>query len=130
MGIHDLKGEPIELTTRLQVRDIALILQDICAEWKTAPEAIESSSGVLAAFEDRADIEVVIHGKAGFLSPQFYGVQVYVYDLKDKRSVEIVAMGNSTFSKFLTGINGAVKMSESIKRRDIIAERIIQHPAQ
>ncbi|HFI2431775.1 hypothetical protein [Streptococcus suis] len=130
MGIHDLREEPIELTTRLQVRDIGLILQEICAEWKTTPEAIQSSSGALAAFDDRADIEVVIHGKAGLLSPQFYVVQVYVYDLKDKRGVEIVALGNTSFSKFMAGTAGAAKMSESIKRRDMIAERIMRYSAQ
>ncbi|HEL2651249.1 TPA: hypothetical protein U1V26_001510 [Streptococcus suis] len=130
MGISDLKENSIELTTKLQVQDIAYILQEICAEWKTTPEAIQSSSAALAAFDNRADIEVAIHGKAGLFSPQLYAVQVYVYDLENERGIEIVALGNSGLAKFLYGAAGAVKMSESIKRRDMIAERIMRHAAQ
>ena len=76
------------------------------------------------------DIAIVIHGKAGFLSPQYYIVHVYVYDLDDKRGVEIVALGSSALSKFVAGIKDAVKMSESIKRRDQIAEIIMSRSGQ
>lgn len=130
MGIHDLKSESIDLTTRLTVREIGVILQEICEDWKTVPEQVQSNSGALAVFDDMPDIAIVIHGKAGFLSPQYYIVHVYVYDLDDKRGVEIVALGSSALSKFVAGIKDAVKMSESIKCRDQIAEIIMSRSGQ
>lgn len=56
-------------------------------------------------------------------------MQVYVDDLGDKREVQLVALGNTGLSKILYG-SQVVKMSESLKRRDIIAERIMRYSAQ
>ena len=124
MGLNDLKADSVEVTTKLSVSDIGVILQEICAEWKTTPEAIQSSSG------DRADIEIVIKGKAGLFSPQFYAVQVYVYQLENECGLQLIALGDSGFSKMWYGLNGAIKMSESIKRRDTIIERIMQYSSR
>ena len=107
-----------------------MILQEICAEWKTTPEAIQSSSGALADLDDRADIEIVIKDKAGLFSPQFYAVQVYVYQLENECALQLIALGTSGFSKMWYGLNGAIKMSESIKRRDAIVERIMQYSSR
>lgn len=74
MGLNDLKADSVEVTTKLSVSHIGVILQEICAEWKTTPEAIQSSSGALADLDYRADIEIVIKDKAGLFSPQFYAV--------------------------------------------------------
>ena len=130
MGLNDLKADSVEVTTKLSVSDIGVILQEICAEWKTTPEAIQSSSGALANFDDRADIEIVIKGKAGLLSLQFYAVQVYVYQLENECGLQLIALGDSGFSKMWYGLNGAIKMSESIKRRDAIVERIMQYSSR
>ena len=125
MGLNDLKADSVEVTTKLSVSDIGVILQEICAEWKTTPEAIQSSSGALADFDDRADIEIVIKGKAGLFSPQFYA-----YQLEDECGLQLIALGDSGFSKMWYGLNGAIKLSESIKRRDAIVERIMQYSSR
>ncbi len=39
-------------------------------------------------------------------------------------------LGDSGFSKMWYGLNGAIKMSESIKRRDAIIERIMQYSSR
>ncbi|HGA1121533.1 hypothetical protein [Streptococcus suis] len=117
------------MSTRLSVEAIGVTLQEICGEWKTVPEQITSNSGALARFDDSADIQIVISSKAGLFTSSIYGVQVYVDDLGDKREVQLVALGNSGLSKILYG-SQVVKMSESLKRRDIIAERIMRYSAQ
>ncbi|MBY4966531.1 hypothetical protein FAJ35_07360 [Streptococcus suis] len=127
--LTEIKGEDTILSTRLSVEAIGVTLQEICGEWKTTPEQITSNSGALARFDDSADIQIVISSKAGLFTSSIYGVQVYVDDLGDKREVQLVALGNSGLSKILYG-SQVVKMSESLKRRDIIAERIMQYSAQ
>ncbi|HFS1373732.1 TPA: hypothetical protein ACHWN8_001921 [Streptococcus suis] len=117
------------MSTRLSVEAIGVTLQEICGEWKTVPEQITSNSGALARFDDSADIQIVISNKAGLFTSSIYGVQVYVDDLGDKREVQLVALGNSGLSKILYG-SQVVKMSESLKRRDMIAERIMRYSAQ
>ncbi|CYU33450.1 hypothetical protein [Streptococcus suis] len=117
------------MSTRLSVEAIGVTLQEICGEWKTTPEQITSNSGALARFDDSADIQIVISNKAGLFTSSIYGVQVYVDDLGDKREVQLVALGNSGLSKILYG-SQVVKMSESLKRRDMIAERIMRYSAQ
>lgn len=124
MGLFDPKGEASEITTSLSIRELGQLLQMICADWKTSPEQLQSTSGALAAFDDRADIEIVISGKAGLLSPQIYVVQVYVWDLGDKREVQVIALGDNGLTKFAFGTKGAGKLSESIKRKDEIISRI------
>ncbi|WP_216842264.1 hypothetical protein [Streptococcus suis] len=129
--IVGLKEEPTSLSTNLSVEAIGATLHEICSEWKTTPEHLTSNSGALAQFDDLADIQIVISNKAGMFTSRVYAVQVYVDDLGDKRQVLLVALGNSGFSKFLYGSNvEMVKMSESIKRRDMIAERIMRYSAQ
>ncbi|HEL2144300.1 TPA: hypothetical protein TZC47_001290 [Streptococcus suis] len=127
--LTEIKGEDTILSTRLSVEAIGVTLQEICGEWKTTPEQITSNSGALARFDDSADIQIVISSKAGLFTSSIYGVQVYVDDLGDKREVQLVALGNSGLSKILYG-SQVVKMSESLKRRDIIAERIMRYSAQ
>ena len=39
MGLNDLKADSVEVTTKLSVSDIGVILQEICAEWKTTPRS-------------------------------------------------------------------------------------------
>ncbi|HFR3655076.1 hypothetical protein [Streptococcus suis] len=127
--LTEIKGEDTILSTRLSVEAIGVTLQEICGEWKTVPEQITSNSGALARFDDSADIQIVISNKAGLFTSSIYGVQVYVDDLGDKREVQLVALGNSGLSKILYG-SQVVKMSESLKRRDMIAERIMRYSAQ
>ncbi|HEL1572610.1 TPA: hypothetical protein U2C82_002074 [Streptococcus suis] len=127
--LTEIKGEDTILSTRLSVEAIGVTLQEICGEWKTTPEQITSNSGALARFDDSADIQIVISNKAGLFTSSIYGVQVYVDDLGDKREVQLVALGNSGLSKILYG-SQVVKMSESLKRRDMIAERIMRYSAQ
>ncbi|MFH6675010.1 hypothetical protein [Streptococcus suis] len=127
--LTEIKGEDTTLSTRLSVEAIGVTLQEICGEWKTVPEQITSNSGALARFDDSADIQIVISNKAGMFTSSIYGVQVYVDDLGDKREVQLVALGNSGLSKILYG-SQVVKMSESLKRRDMIAERIMRYSAQ
>ena len=129
--IVELKEETATLATKLSVEAIGATLYEICNEWKTAPESIVSNSGALSQFDNRAEIEILISNKAGMFSSRVYAVQVYVSDLGSKREILLVALGNSGFSRILYGPNvEMVKMSESIKRRDMIAERIMRYSAK
>lgn len=126
-----LKEETTTLSTKLSIEAVGATLHEICNEWKTAPESIVSNSGALSQFDNRAEIEILISNKAGMFSSRVYAVQVYVSDLGNKREILLVALGNSGFSRILYGPNvEMVKMSESIKRRDMIAERIMRYSAQ
>lgn len=123
--IAGLKEESISLTTKLPVNTIGVILQQICDEWKTTAEQLVSNTGALSEFDDPSDIEILISNKSGLFSPSIYVVHVYVNDLGDERQVMLVAFGNSPLSKILYGSSvEMVSMPESIKRRDMIAEKI------
>lgn len=122
MALSDPKREIINFTSGCTVQEIGQILQEVCNEWRTMAEHIDYGSGALSNFDAHCDIEVVISGKAGLLSPQYYAIQVYVVDEGTQRMVEIHALGNSGFSKAFYGTRGALKMSASIAKRDHVAQ--------
>ena len=121
MALTTPKDDIIEISTSYSVNEIGKKLQQLCMELKAQAEHIQSSSGALSAFDDKADIEVVLSGKAGMLSPQFWIVQIYVFDYDDHREIILAAIGSSGFSKVMYGTRGAAKMSASISKRDYIA---------
>jgi hypothetical protein len=121
MGLNDIKVESIEFYVEDHVQAIGKKLQSVATQLKATVEQLQSSSGGLAQFDDRADLEIVFKGKLGIMSngPQ-WAVQVYVIDEGDRRGVQLVALGHSGLSIVLLGASGAFDMGASRKRRDMI----------
>ncbi|WP_409046923.1 hypothetical protein AB2L57_09395 [Microbacterium sp. HA-8] len=108
------------IETSRSVPDLGRALQEILSKVKaTSIEQIQSSSGALSAFDDRADIEIIAQGQS-LLGPQ-WAVQVYVVDEEDKRAILLVALGEGGFTRAMSGARNSLSLSASIKRRDEIA---------
>ena len=75
----------------------------------------------------KADIEVGISGTPGLLSNgQTWGIQVYVTDTGASRHVEIIALGDSLFSRSaaIYSGNGSFLPKESKKKMHDMANRL------
>lgn len=115
-----MKSSEISFTTRKSLADVGGSLQAAMARVKAQEIAqIESSSGALAAFDQRADIEIVGSGKT--LLTGYWAVQVYVADEGEHRAVTLIALGDSGLSKAMHGAANSTWLSTSTKKRDEIA---------
>lgn len=114
-----MKTDEMTFTTKLTVREIGRSLQDAFARAKAqSVEQIESSSGALASFDDRADIEVVASGST--LLGGLWSVQAYVVDKHLHREVLLVALGDGGFTRAWSGARNTTSLSASVKKRDEI----------
>ena len=119
MGI---KYNEVEFRSRRTVQDLGRRLQDSLAGAKAASiEELESGSGALAQFDDRAEIEIVARG-AEFTS--MWAVQIYVHDSGAERIVRLVgAVGEGGLTRTFNGMN-TNSLSKSVKKRDLIAQAL------
>lgn len=118
-----LKTSETSFKTTKSVQEIGRALQNALAHAKAGSiEEIESSSGALAAFDDRGSIEIVAQGQT-LLSGQ-WAVQVYVYDHGESREVQLVALGDGGFTRAWNGAANTASLSTSVKKRDAIAAAI------
>ncbi|WP_395729423.1 hypothetical protein [Nakamurella sp.] len=118
MGI---KHDDIEFESPRTVQDIGRRLQESLAGIKASSvEHLESAAGALAQFDDRADIEVIARG-VDFSS--LWAVQVYVEDRGARRAVRLVALGDGSFTRTMSGRN-STSLAKSIKKRDVIARSL------
>ncbi|MDR0884733.1 MAG: hypothetical protein LBN05_09070 [Oscillospiraceae bacterium] len=120
-----MKQDITEFGVQGSVQMIGRQLQEICAQLNATADQLESTSGGLAAFDEHADIEVVLSGRAGILSPQQWAVQVYVTRLDAGGcAVMLIALGDSTWAKVWSGTAGALKMSVSLAKREEIKKML------
>lgn len=118
-----MKTDTMEFSTQRTVGELGRLLQQAMQETKAhSVEPVQSSSGALSAFDDRADIEIVAQGNS-MLSGDWC-VQVYVVDKGDERRVAVVALGDGGFTRAFHGARNTVSLSKSIRKRDIIAAAI------
>lgn len=116
MGV---KTDEMSFKTTRSVSDIGRTLQRVAADIKAEVDSIQSSSGALASFDDRVDIEVAMSGQSLIGPP--WAVQVYVADEGESRAVLLVAVGDGGFTRAMGGARNTLSLSGSIKRRDTIA---------
>ncbi|MDT0158205.1 hypothetical protein Q9R19_11265 [Microbacterium sp. ARD32] len=100
--------------------DIGRALQEVLPRVKAqSVEEITGGIGALAAYEERADIQIVAEGQT-FMTGQ-WAVQIYVSDEGAQRAITLIALGDSGFSKAMNGAKNSAWLSTSIKKRDEIA---------
>jgi hypothetical protein len=120
MGI---RSDELEFVSHRSVADIGRTMQAALAAAKARSiDQIQSSSGALAAFDDRADIEVVAQGQ-GFMSGG-WAVQIYVFDEGERRRVSLIALGDGGFTRAMAGATNSVSLSASKKKRDQLANAL------
>ncbi len=116
-----LKTSEASVTTTMSVQDVGRALQGAFAQAKAdSVDEIESSSGALATFDDRASIEVVGQGR-GRLGSGHWAVQVYVFDRGASREIVLVALGDGGFARAMNGTANTASLTLSVKKRDLIA---------
>ena len=114
-----LKTSETSFTTTMSVPEIGRALQTAFAAAKAESiDAIDSGSGALSGFDDRASIEVVGHG--GSLLGGQWAVQVYVYDHGDARKVLLVALGDGGFTRAWHGARNTASLALSTRKRDLV----------
>ena len=117
-----MKEDAISFNSKRTVKEIGQILQNVFGQLKASSiEQIDSGSGALDQFSDRADIQVVAQG-VDFMN--MWAVQVYVVDDGDTRLVELVALGDGGFTRVMAGSRNTTSISKSIKKRDAVAEAL------
>lgn len=115
-----MKTSELEFTSAASVATIGRALQAACrAVGAEEIGAIESDSGALAQFDDRADIEVFAAGSSLFSGQ--WGVQVYVVDEGEIRRILLVAMGDSGLARAWGGTSNTASLGLSTKKRDQMA---------
>lgn len=115
-----MKTAESTFTTTRTVPDIGRMLREALTRAKARSiDDIQSSSGALSNFDDKADIQVVAQGQS--LLGARWVVQFYVHDRDTHRDVTLVALGDGGFTRAMNGTTNTVSLSASIKRRDEIA---------
>jgi len=115
-----LKTDEIEFSTVLPVAQLGRALQEVLRSVKAKSiEPIESSSGALSSFDDKAEIEIIAQGQS-LLGGQ-WAVQAYVFDRGHDRLVTLVALGDGGFTRAMNGARNTASLGGSIKKRDEIA---------
>ena len=120
-----MKTDVLDFTTQKTLQDIIYILRGFANDNNALVNKIEED----AFGSDGEDIAVLLTGKPGVLKgPGNWGVQVYVADLGNTRAVELIALGDSIGSQVMMGMARTVDLSQSIKKRDQIAEKMSPNP--
>ncbi|SMH50551.1 hypothetical protein SAMN06295885_3575 [Rathayibacter oskolensis] len=115
-----MKSESSSFDTEKSVQTLGRTLQDALARARAASIGpIQSGSGALSQFDDKADIEVVAQGRG--LVGGSWAVQVFVRDTGQKRNVELVALGDSGMARVMDGYRNSISLQASVKKRDEIA---------
>lgn len=115
-----MKTESISLIMNDDVQTVGRKLQGALSLAKAQSIGeMESSSGALSKFDDRAAIEVVASGQG--MVGGGWTVQVYVQDQQEQCEVVLVALGDGSFARAMGGARNTTSLSASIKKRDQIA---------
>ncbi|KQP95964.1 hypothetical protein ASG06_17890 [Rathayibacter sp. Leaf185] len=115
-----MKTESSIFETEKTVQVLGRTLQDALARAKAGSIApVQSTSGALSQFDEKAAIEVVAQGRG--LVGGSWAVQVFVWDAGQKRTVELVALGDSGMARVMDGYRNSISMQASLKKRDEIA---------
>lgn len=119
-----MKQDAISFKVSKDLREVTNLLRNIANQLSASVDRI-TNDDPLGGFDQPTDLEVVLQGKKGFLSTQEWAVQVYVTDLGNACNIDLVALGDSSFNRFMYGTrNYNIQLSASIKKRDEIASML------
>lgn len=118
-----VKHDEITFRTNRSVNEIGRILKEVLVDRLKASsiDQVSSGAGVLGAFEDHADIEIVARG-VDFAS--LWAVQAYVVDEGDSRAVTLVALGDGTLLRVTASTCNSASLTKSIRKRNVIADAL------
>jgi hypothetical protein len=115
----------IQFETKLSVREIARALQDEIRLANGITEPYESPSGALAEHDDEKAIAIVARGRSGVLSLSgFWAVEVLVFEQKAARLVRMVAWGDGSATRIMSGSKNTLSLSLSMKKREAMAAKL------
>lgn len=121
-----MRTKSVVLQTHLGLREVAGLVNAAFAAMNARVEAIESSANPLDNLDGVANIAVV-GGRASLGNG--WAVQVYLFELGDRRGVELVALGGVGFLRTVQAKHGATLLSASTKRLDtLVAELRARDP--
>jgi len=115
-----MKSDSVSFDIPDSVQMIGRKLQTIASQLRADVDAVQSTSGALSQFDDRSDIEVVLNSGPGLLSGA-WAVQVYVTDTGASRNIELVAVGDSGFTRAIGGTRNTISLSRSKQKQHEIA---------
>jgi hypothetical protein len=107
----------VALETTLSLRDAANIVNAAFAKMKANVESVGVSPNPLDQFDGAADIAAV--GQRATLTDS-WTVRVYLYDVGDKRGVELVALGEGGFTRARRGVRNTASFTRSVQRMDAL----------
>ncbi len=120
-----LKTDESSFNTHRSVTELGRALQGVLSHVKAQSiSEVESTSGALAAFDDRAEIQILAQGQS-LLGGQ-WAVQVYVFDRGEHREVILVALGDGGFARAFNGARNTLSLGGSVKKRDEIGSLLNQ----
>lgn len=129
----DLKTDAIEFDTQKTVQQITGVLRSVkCQMQKLEDDPLAGSDG-----SPQPVVALLMTGKVGFFekfkhlfnsAASEWGVQIIVYDLGNKRHIEMVALGESTMGAswrgYVTGNHQHLDIRFSKDQRDQIAQML------
>lgn len=115
-----MKTNSLEFESTLSVQQIGQTLNRAYSRLKANVEPVEASSNPLDTMGGSPDIAVV--GTAKGLVGGSWGVHAYVNDAGTHRQIELVAIGDSGFSRAFNGIRNTVSLGTSSEKMAQIAE--------
>ena len=128
MALGDMKTDSVQFTSKASVRDLGIRLQQICANLRANTRRLQTDDAF--GVTEAPDIGVLAEGKK-FMGGA-WAVQILVYDRGNDRFVELIALGDSGFTKFqasMAGDRGYLRESPSLgtsrKIRDQIANSLV-----
>ena len=114
-----MKSNNLEFESSLTVQELGQTLNSSYARLKATVEPVLASSNPLDTMGGSPDIAVV--GTARGLVGGAWGVHAYVNDAGPHRLVELVAIGDSGFSRAFNGLRNAVSLGKSSEKMAQIA---------
>lgn len=115
-----MKSNSLEFESTLSVQALGQTLNRAYARLGATVEPVIASSNPLDTMDGTPDIAVV--GTATGILTGTWGVHAYVSDTGPYRHVELVAMGDSGFTRAFHGIRNTMSLGKSSERMAQIAD--------
>jgi hypothetical protein len=114
-----MKSNSLEFESTLSVQQLGQALNSSYSKLRANVEPVEASSNPLDSMSGSPDIAVV--GIARGVIGGAWGVHAYVSDMGPHRHVELVAIGDSGFSRAFNGIRNTISLGKSSEKMAAIA---------
>lgn len=118
------KVDSISFDINDDIQTIGRKLKQVASEIKASVNQLETASGGLSQFDDRADIEVVFQGTSffgQFAGGKHWAVQVYVFNEDSHRHVQLDVIYDGILGKiFAGGGKNSLNRGKGCAKRDRI----------